>query len=993
MTCFNEENTVEQLVLDALANKDNQWCVSEPQADYLESHLSLHLSALKWRFVPAEELPRQHSDVLVESMVRDALIRLNPEIKDQPDRADEVLYRLRTIPLSVQSEGLVRANELFAEWLRGEKSMPFGERGEHASVHLIDFENLSNNDYVVTNQWVYPVKEGGRRFDIVMLVNGIPLAIGEAKTPVRPAVTWVDGASDIHNGYEQSVPQMFVPNVFSFATEGKCYRYGSVRMPVDIWGPWHDGENKAEGTLADVQRSIRSMLRPHVVLDILQNFTLFATDKKHRRIKIICRYQQYEGANLMVARVVKGYPKKGLIWHFQGSGKSLLMVFAAQKLRMHRKLGNPTVMIVVDRIDLDTQITATFNAADIPNMIGAATRQELQGLLAADTRKIIITTIHKFGEADGRLNERSNIIVMVDEAHRTQEGDLGRKMRDALPNAFLFGLTGTPINKRDRNTFWAFGADEDEQGYMSRYSFQDSIRDKATLPLHFEAVDVKLHINKEAIDEAYSQMTDELSELDRDDLAKRAAKMAVLIKAPARVNAICQHIVKHIQEKVEPNGFKAQVVTFDRECCVLYKKAMDELVGPEASAIVMHTQGGKSDQYAEWKMGKDEEEKLLDRYRDPIDPLKFLIVTSKLLTGFDAPILQVMYLDKPMKDHNLLQAICRTNRTYPGKTHGLIVDYLGIFDDVAKALDFDEKAVQQVITNLDGLKKELPGQMVKCLSFFPAVDRSVGGYEGLIAAQDCLPDNATRDKFAAEYSVLSRLWEALSPDPCLGPYEKDYKWLTQVYESVKPPSGNGKLIWHALGAKTIELVHANVHLETVRDDLDTLVMDAEILEGLLDAKDSDKKSKEIEIKLVARLRRHKDNPKFIALGERLEKLKERHEQGLLHSLDFLKELLTLAKEVVQAEKQVDPVDEQAKAKAALTDLFAEVKNGKTPMVIERIVTDIDEIVRMVRFPGWQNTKAGEREVQKALRKVIHVKYQIKDQDLFDKAFGYIRQYY
>ena len=993
MTYFNEENTVEQLVVDTLSDRDNQWCVDEPQTDYLYSHSTLQISSLNWRFVSADELPRQHSDVLVESMVRDALIRLNPEIKAQPDRADEVLYRLRTIPLSVQSEGLVRANELFVEWLRGEKSMPFGERGEHTPVRLIEFENLSNNDYVVTNQWVYPVKEGGRRFDIIILVNGIPLVIGEAKTPVRPAVTWVDGASDIHNGYEQSVPQMFVPNVLSFATEGKCYRYGSVRMPIDIWGPWYEGENKAEGTITDVQRSIRSMLRPYVLLDILQNFTLFATDKKHRRIKIICRYQQYEGANLMVARVIKGYPKKGLIWHFQGSGKSLLMVFAAQKLRMHRKLGNPTVMIVVDRIDLDTQITATFNAADTPNMIGVSTRQELQSLLATDTRKIIITTIHKFGEADGRLNERSNIIVMVDEAHRTQEGDLGRKMRNALPNAFLFGLTGTPINQRDRNTFWAFGADEDEQGYMSRYSFQDSIRDKATLPLHFEAVDVKLHINKDAIDEAYSQMTDELSELDRDDLAKRAAKMAVLIKAPARVNAICQHIVKHFQEKVEPNDLKAKVVTFDRECCVLYKKAMDELVGPEASAIVMHTQGGKSDQYAEWKLAKDEEEKLLDRFRDPIDPLKFLIVTSKLLTGFDAPILQVMYLDKPMKDHNLLQAICRTNRVYPGKTHGLIVDYLGIFDDVATALDFDEKAVQKVITNLDDLKKELPGVVARCLAFFQRVDRTVGGYEGLIAAQDCLPDNETRDKFAAEYSVLSRLWEALSPDPCLGPYEKDYKWLTQVYESVKPPSGNGKLLWHVLGAKTIELVHENVHLETVRDDLDTLVMDAEVLEGLLDAKDSDKKSKEIEIKLIARLRKHLGNPKFVALGERLEKLRERHEQGLLHSLDFLKELLTLAKEIVAAEQQVDPEDEQDKAKAALTELFAEVKGETTPVVVERMVGDIDELVRMVRFPGWQETKTGEREVQKALRKVIYVKYQVKDQDLFDKAYGYIRQYY
>ena len=669
------------------------------------------------------------------------------------------------------------------------------------------------------------------------------------------------------------------------------------------------------------------------------------------------------------------------------------MVFAAQKLRMHEALGNPTVMIVVDRIDLDTQITATFSAADIPNMIGAATRQELQDLLAADTRKIIITTIHKFGEAEGCLNERGNIIVMVDEAHRTQEGNLGRKMRAALPNAFLFGLTGTPINKRDRNTFWAFGAEEDEQGYMSRYSFQDSIRDKATLPLHFETVDVRLHIDKDAIDEAYAQLTDQISEQDRDDLARRAAKMALLIKAPARVEAICKHIVKHFQEKVEPNGFKAQVVTFDRECCVLYKKVMDTLISPDASAIVMHTQGGKADAFAAWKLDKDAEEKLLDRFRDPKEPLKFLIVTSKLLTGFDAPILQAMYLDKPMKDHNLLQAICRTNRVYPGKTHGLTVDYLGIFDDVASALDFDEKNVHNVITNLEELKKQLSAVMTQCLAFFPGVDRSVSGYEGLLAAQDCLPNNERRDAFAASFSVLSNLWEALSPDPVLAPYTRDYQWLTQVYESVKPPSGNGKLLWHALGAKTVELIHQNVQLDTVRDDLETLVMDAEVLEGLLASKEPDKKSREIELELVARLRKHKGDPKFIALGERLEKLKERHEQGLLHSLEFLKALLTLAKDLVQAEKQVEPEDEQSRAKAALTELFAEVKNGNTPIMVERMVADIDEIVRLVRFPNWQNTKAGEREIQKALRKIIYVKYKVKDQELFDKAFGYIRQYY
>jgi type I restriction enzyme R subunit len=803
--------------------------------------------------------------------------------------------------------------------------------------------------------------------------------------------------------YEKEIPAMFVPNVFSFATEGRVLRYGSIRMPIDLWGPWRLGEEDpdgykvdipVEGTLASVRRDVTSMLRPDVVLDILQNFTLFATDKKHRRIKVICRYQQYETVNKIVARVVAGYPKKGLIWHFQGSGKSLLMVFAAQKLRMHPKLGNPTVMIVVDRIDLDTQITATFNAADVPNMVGVPDRKELQRLLAQDVRKVLITTIHKFGEAGGVLNDRKNVIVMVDEAHRTQEGDLGRKMREALPNAFLFGLTGTPINRADRNTFWAFGADEDVAGYMSRYSFQDSIRDKATLPLHFEAPTVKLKIDKTAIDEAFQQITDDMSEQDRDDLAKRAAKMAVLVKNPERVRAVVEHIVQHYQTKVEPNGFKAQVVCFDRECCVLYKAVMDEIIGPDASAIVMSAGQKDPPAWAAHLRDKDAEEKLLDRFRDPADPLKFVIVTSKLLTGFDAPILQAMYLDKPMRDHNLLQAICRVNRTYgQAKTHGLIVDYIGIFDDVAQALDFDEKAVQQVVSNIDELRKALPEQVLKCLNFFPGVDRSVGGYEGLMEAQQHIPNNQMRDKFAAEYTVLGNIWEALSPDPCLGAYAKDYKWLTQVYESVKPVSGNGKLLWHRLGAKTIELINENVHVEAVRDDIEALVLDADILDSILGDANPAKKAKEVEIKLIARLRKHAGDPKFKDLGERLEKVRERHEQGLLNSLDFLKNILQIAKEVVEAENQVDPEEEQDRAFAALTDLFNEVKSKNTHVIVERIVTDIDGIVRQVRFDGWQTTTQGEREVQQALRRAL-LKYKLHtDQELFDKAYGYIRQYY
>ena len=989
---FNESNTVEQMILDT---------VSKPPAlEQKESPASgagtsvAEPKAARWDYVFGPQLPRRHGDVMVEVWVREALVRLNPAIADLPDRADEVIYALRAILLSVQADGVVRANENFMAWLRGEKTMPFGPNGQHITVRLVDADVPTNNRLTVANQWTYQTGTVAKRFDVVFLVNGMPVVIGEAKTPTRSAVTWFDGAFQVNEIYEKQIPAMFVPNVFSFATEGRCYRYGSIRMPVDMWGPWRDDANQDEGELRHVQATVQSMLRPDVVLDILQNFTLFATDTKYRRIKVICRYQQYETTNKMVDRVVRGFPKKGLIWHFQGSGKSLLMVFSAQKLRLHPQLGNPTVLIVVDRIDLDTQITATFNATDVPNMVGVSGRQELQTLLAQDVRKVLITTIHKFAEAGGKLNERANIIVMVDEAHRTQEGDLGRKMRDALPNAFLFGLTGTPINRADRNTFWAFGADEDEKGYMSRYSFQESIRDRATLPLHFEAPEIRLKLDRAAIDEAYAAITDSLSEQDRDDLAKRAAKMAVLVKNPERVRAVVQHIVTHFKTKVEPNGFKAQVVVFDRECCVLYKAVMDELVGSDASAIVI---SGAQHDPPEWKQhvrDRDTEKKLLDRFREPSDPLQFVIVTSKLLTGFDAPILQVMYLDKPMKDHNLLQAISRTNRTFGHeKTHGLIVDYIGVFDDVARSLNFDEKAVQQVISNIDELRKALPVHVQACLAFFAGVDRTVGGYEGLLAAQQSLPNNEARDKFAAAYSVLGAIWEALSPDPCLTVYEADYRWLTQVYESVRPPSGNGRLLWHASGAKTVELINENIHVESVRDDVETLVLDAEVLKGILAEADPEKRGKEVEIKLVARLRKHTGNPKFTALGERLEKVKERHEQGFLTSLEFLKQMLELARELVEVERQTDPAEERDRAKEALTELFNEARSENTHIIVERIVNDIDEIVRKVRFPDWQSTSQGERLVQRELRKTL-LKYQLhRDQDLFDRAFAYIRQYY
>ncbi|MBN1146132.1 MAG: HsdR family type I site-specific deoxyribonuclease [Anaerolineales bacterium] len=999
---FNEQNTVEDFVRDLLCGPQppSRGGIAEPPAAFIP--VGRNSKGAGWHYVPALSLPRRIHDVFIEDYARQALARLNPSIAERPERAEEVLYKLRAIVLSVRSDGLIRANEEFTAWLRGERSMPFGQGHEHVTVRLIDFDDLDQNQYVLTSQYTFRAGSVERRADLLLFVNGFPLALVEAKTPVRQAVSWLDGALQIHEDYERFTPELFACNVFNVATEGKELRFGAVHTPVELWGPWrstdsppHAGEGSGEG-LVYIQKIVQSLLRPNVLLGILAHFTLFATNKQKRRLKIVCRYQQYEAANQIVQRVLAGYPKKGLIWHFQGSGKSLLMVFAAQKLRLQAALRNPAVLIVVDRVDLDAQISAAFHATDIPNLVQANSRAELETLLRQDIRKIIITTIFKFAEAEGVLNERQNIIALVDEAHRTQEGDLGFKMRAALPNAFLFGLTGTPINRRDRNTFYAFGAEEDQRGYMSRYGFKESIRDGATLPLHFEPRLVELHIDKQAIDEAYAELTGGLSDLDRDTLAKAAARMAVLVKTPERVEKICADVARHFQDKVQPNGFKAMLVTYDQESCLLYKAQLDRYLPTEASEIVISVSGKEREdkRYRPYKRDRDAEEKLLDRFRDPNDPLQVLVVTAKLLTGFDAPILQAMYLDKPMRDHTLLQAITRTNRTYGDKkTHGLIVDYLGVFDDVAKSLEFDEEGFRQVVSDIVGLKARLPAAMQKCLAYFIGVDRSVGGYEGLIAAQECLPNNEVRDAFAADFSVLSQIWEAISPDPVLAEYADDYRWLSQVYISVQPTSGTGALIWHSLGAKTIELIHQNIHIEALRDDLDEIVLDAELLEAVLGAPDPERKAREIEIKVMARLRKHMGNPRFKKLSERLERLKEQHEAGQLHSVAFLKALLDLARDLVNAEKETPQEEDEERGIAALTTLFEEARNQDTPVIVERIVEDIDEIVRLVRFDGWQDTHAGALEVRKALRRTLF-KYKLhKDTELFEKAYGYIREYY
>ena len=1002
------------------------------------------LSGIKWIYCHGDSLPKQAQDVFVDEWIKDALCSLNPEIAKQPDYADEVIYKLRGVLLEAQHTGLVKANENFHEWLMADKTLPFGENGDHITINLINFDDFKNNHFVVAKQ-VHYIAATEVYFDIVLYVNGIPLVVGEVKTATRPSVTWQDGAADFMGGkkhYWKNVERFFVPNLLCFASEGKTFAYGAINARVKDWGPWHHTDQRDDilPGLASVLSSCEGLLNPQTLFLLLESFALFSTVKTGKntppkRSKILPRYPQFEAAQQIVERVRNGYPKKGLIWHFQGSGKSLLMLYAAKMLRTDNQLKNPTVLVVVDRRDLDSQINETFGGADVKNLIKVQSCKKLGEHIEQDSRGILITTIFKFKEIEieqnnlNGLNNRDNIIVLVDEAHRTQEGGLGDKMRWALPNAHFYGLTGTPISGIDRNTFKLFGAEDDPGRYMSRYSYKQSIRDGATNPVKFEPRLAELRVDRDAINEEFEQLAKDnnLDDEEKAALSKRAGKLAIMLKAPKRMAAVSSDIAQHFTSHVKPKKMKGMVVMYDREACVQMYYLLGEKLGFDALEVVMNVDqapihSSKKDQQErtnhDWRKWHNElalpiqqadferwqhidaedqtQKDLIESYKDPKHPLQLLIVTAKLLTGFDAPICYCMYLDKPLRDHTLLQAMCRTNRLYETsdvrKDMGLIIDYLGVFENLRTALAYNPDEIDGVVEGIEAFKAILPAQLEKCLAFFPQVDRTLEGFEGIIAAQECLPTNAKRDEFAACFGVLAKLWSAISPDTFLTPYQQDYKWLAQIYESVRPVGQTGTLVWAALGPETIKMIHEHTDINRIRDDIDELIMDEHAIFTLTD-KEQEQRAKRLEIDLMGRLRGNSD-PKFVALGERLEKLRQDYEAGVIKAIDWLKGLLDTAKDTVQAERETgEHVVTEEDNKQALTTLFLETRPETTPKIIGDVVEQIDKIVKAKRFDGWQNTHSGPRQIQKALMVTLAQFGLGKDKELFNKAYAYIEEHY
>ena len=693
------------------------------------------------------------------------------------------------------------------------------------------------------------------------------------------------------------------------------------------------------------------------------------------------------------------------------------------------------MLVVLDRIDLIEQTTREFKSAGIPRLNVAETREELQQMLADGQRGVILTTVFRFKGA-GPLTERDDLVVLVDEAHRSQEGSLGMDMREALPKATFIGMTGTAISEKDRDTYETFGDPGDEGHVMSSYPRERSIADGATLPLRVEAPRPDLRIDTEALDQAFDQLAKEegLTDEEKETLSKRAGRAETLFKADSRVKAICEDIVDHFYERIDPLGMKAQVVCFDRELCVLYEKEISRLLeeretGDEC-AVVM-TVASKDDP-VEWKKydrDRKEEEKLKARFRDPGDPLKFLIVTAKLLTGFDAPIEGVMYLDKPLRKHTLSQALDRTNRrwineqTGQEKTHGLIVDYVGLGKQIADSMQVKRTPGGKDPLSTETLKEELKAALAETLVRFEGIDRSDAGFEALSAAQDKLTSEADRIAFAEDFLKVQALFELLWPDPDLRDIRSDYRWLAKVYASIQPSQTMDALLWDRLGAKTMALI--NQHVIGVRlrgETVEHVTIDEESLLALKQLKipgaenidggsgelpDPEEILDGIDKRIKARLA-DDDRPEYRSLAERLDKLRQSQFETASDSIEFLKRLLEVAKDLVAADREAkeesgagaEPGEASDEAGllpeqriGALTQIFEEYGPETTPEIVNGVVQEIDAVVSGTRFSHWQTSREGERAVKTAIRQALKKFGLPPSGQIFEKAYDYVAEHY
>ena len=680
------------------------------------------------QLAPAEPTAEREtfSDVVLVGRLREAIRQLNPSIPE--DAREEALRKL----LRLATPSLLQTNRAFHRLLREgvpvEYPRPDGSiAGDH--VRLVDFTTVAANDWLALNQFSVSDGQHNRRPDLVVFLNGLPLGLIELKNAADEGATIWSAYAQLQT-YKAEIPSLLSTNAVLVVSDGLQARIGSLTSNQEWFKLWRtiDGEVDAPATELELETLIRGVFAPERFLDLLQHFIVFEEDQDSGALhKIIAGYHQFYAVNAAVQETIRasglgpavrslggkpGDRRAGVVWHTQGSGKSFSMLFYAARIVRHPAMQNPTLVVLTDRNDLDDQLFGQFQrCADLLGQtpVQAANREHLRELLNRASGGVVFTTIQKFmpekGEAMPELSARANIVVIADEAHRSQYGFGGKvnektgvrsygfasNLRDALPNASFIGFTGTPIEQVDANTRAVFGE------YISIYDIQRAVADQATVPIYYESRIAKLSLNAAelpSLDEEFEEITEGEEQTTKEKLKTKWAALEALVGDPKRIALVAADLVAHFEKRLEAMDGKAMIVCMSRRICVDLYNALIQLRPEWAQDTLKVVMTGSADDGPDWQphiRSKEARRKLANRFKVPADAFKIVIVRDMWLTGFDAPCLHTMYADKPMRGHGLMQAIARVNRVFRDKPGGLVVDYLGLADQLKRALgDYTE---------------------------------------------------------------------------------------------------------------------------------------------------------------------------------------------------------------------------------------------------------------------------------------------------------------
>jgi type I restriction enzyme R subunit len=847
------------------------------------------------------------------------LIRLNTGIVDL-SRTPDILRRMNLLKPTIEG------NKEAHSWLRGEQSVFVPEENRERNVKVIDFEHPENNLYHVTDEWWQKGTVYSNRADVVFLINGIPIAIAELKNATKQ-----DGIAlgvDQIRRYHKETPEMFVATQVFEVSQLLDFYYGvSWSTSRKNLFNWHDEQP------GNYENKVKAFFSRNRFLRLVRDYIIFMTENDELTKKIL-RQHQTRAVEKVIVRVADPVKRRGLIWHTQGSGKTLTMLTVAAKLlREVRGVEKPMVLMLIDRNELEGQLLKNIDGYGIKNVRLADSKRELQEILGSDYRGLVVSMIHKFDDIPANINTRESVVVLVDEAHRTTGGDLGNYLMGALPNATYIGFTGTPIDhlSQGEGTFKVFGGG-DEQGYLDKYSIAESIADGTTVKLNYALAPSDLTVDKEVLEKRFLSLAEAEGVSDVEELnaiLDRAVELKEMMKSPDRVAKIAAFVAEHFLKNVEPMGFKAFLVAVDREACALYKKELDKHLPPDYSRVVYSPSHGDRQELKAYYINEDEEKKLRKNFINKTEKPKILIVTEKLLTGFDAPILYCMYLDKPMRDHVLLQAIARVNRPYEDeagqiKPFGFVLDFVGIFEKLEKALAFDSDVVASVIQNIDVLKQLFATMMQQqAPAYLPfakgwddkAKERAIAHFE----------DKERRGAFFKFFRQLQNVYEVISPDAFLRPFMDEYLGLAELYALIRNAYSDRIYVDREVANKTRELLQTHTITGQLEIPGAIQTLGAEELTKLKQSDTTDTTKilnlRKILSSIVAEEGLSK--PFLISIGDRAEKLVEAYENRQIATQQALLDFEKLATEAVEAEaeRQRLGLDENTFAiyKVVLTD--------------------------------------------------------------------------